>query len=201
METMSRPYQGSPPVVIIWCVYINPLLLHIENKSALKDKQQKIIGKMQPFGYMDDISNATSLKYNYTYNLYQNQKQVKIPKHILQRMVKLKQNTINTITYHSSMNNIPQNEDKTHTITNDEYGHNANSGAQHNQSPSTLIDEWINTASSNDNHNNSLNTNKTNTSYNDYRNADFYVYNKKQRKDKTIVMLSAHFDNDWTFRT
>ena len=69
IETLSGPYQGSPPASTIWCVYINPLLKHIEHKMNIKHLNNITIAKIKPFVYMDDITIITTIiqKFNNKY--------------------------------------------------------------------------------------------------------------------------------------
>ena len=88
INAISGPCQGSPPAAILRC---------IEKKSMIKDEKQKVIGKIQPFGFMDDVSIMTHFTVNFPCINKQNVKQIVIPNQILQQMVYLMQNTINTM--------------------------------------------------------------------------------------------------------
>ena len=128
-----RSYKEHHQLYYMVCVYINPLLIHVEKEEILKDQQQNIIGKIQPFGYMDDITIATCIMKKYPYTKTATGTQISIPITIQWQMIQLMQNTINTITYYLSINNIPQNEGKSHLITIHEDNYILSK---------TLIDKW-----------------------------------------------------------
>ena len=203
IDAQSGPYQGSPPAAIIWCAYINPLLIHIEKKSILRDADQTVIGKIQPHGYMDDI-NVTLIMRNYPYMRTNNKrKRMIIPKKVITNMLKIMQNTIDTITYYLSINNIPQNEDKTHITTINELDYESATNIMEQQPEITLIDEWIQNTTSNENTDNpkiKKTQNKFTNTLELYRNANFKVCNKICKKEQSVMILGVIFDANWTFQ-
>ena len=83
----------------------------------MKDKQENIIAEMKPFGFTDDVTIITNIIPAQQQTQLNQRKRIKIPKKIQIQITEMMQATINTITEHLSINNIPQNEDKTHIMT------------------------------------------------------------------------------------
>ena len=141
-NTISGPDQGSPPAAVIWCIYFNPLLCHIEKKGILRDSESNIIAKIRPFGYMDDLTIITEIIKKYPVIHNEGKVLQNIPGHIQQSIVQLIQETINDVTNYFSINNIPQNEDKTHFITMQNDNHD-NTNIKQKPHTETALTQWL----------------------------------------------------------
>ena len=100
------------------------------------------------------------------------------------------QQSIDDITWYLSINNIPQNQDKTNIMTSNEYGYEP----IHDQTTkyqTTDIRQHIDTHSSM--------TTIPIDPLSILRSATFKILDKKQKKTPTTKTLRVHIDNNWTF--
>ena len=105
------------------------------------------------------------------YTNYNNTLNMMIPAQIQQKMIRLIQHTTDTITYYLSINNIPQNKDKTRTTMIYESEHNNNISNDNQQSSSSIINKWIKPNT----RNNGISQPKLNTTLTLFKNASFTV--------------------------
>ena len=186
IETQSGPYQGSPPASTIWCVYINPLLCYIQQKMYITNQMDITIAKIQPFAYMDDITIITYILEKYGIKYINNQPFTNIPYTTQQLITDCMQQTINTISWYLSVNNIPQNEDKTKTITINEY--------KYQLPPNTTITcndirKWYPPQIQQESYD----------PLHILRHKQFTVQNKICTKVPVINILGIHLDESWSF--
>ena len=191
-ETICGPYQGCPPASTIWCVYINLLLCHIEKKINFKNNCNQIIGKIEPYAYSADINIITSILRRYGTKYSNGQQFTNIQISVQQQVISKMQQTIDAITEHLSIKNIPQNEDKTKILIVHEYGYQPLSNNASNKSPVPDIRKWMLSPP----------TQSTPSSPSDtfsvLRNANFTVIGNIQKKVPILKNLVIHLDNKWS---
>ena len=199
-NTLSRPYQGSPPAAVIWCVYSSPLLKHIEKKCVLQDPCSNIIANIKTFGYMADLTIIMNIIQNYPFIDINGRWIKKIPKH-----VHLFQQTVDTVTFYFSINyfsinNIPQNENKTHFMTITEYGYSNNDNNVDNQYNNNNLSQWINNRDGNPTklHNNTIKKTQSQDPNQYYRIAQFSISERTYPQTDTITILGVIFDSQWS---
>ena len=188
IETRSGPYQGSPPASTIWCVYINPLLCYIQQKMHITNNKNMTIAKIQPFAYMDDITVITYIMKQFGTKYINNKQFPNVPIQTQQQINNCLQQTINTISWYLSINNIPQNEDKTKIMTIHEYHYQPTSDTSINIT-SNDIRKWYPPQIQQHQYDH-LHT---------LRNAQFTVQNKTCTKVPVINILGIHLDELWSF--
>ena len=142
--TLSGPYQGAPPSSTLWCIYINPLMQHIEREMVLlnnkyNNNNHNIENNHQNM-YNNDYSNNNHSNNNNNNDnnktlgrincnalmddisiwtqIYKNAYILNdIPRSIQIKMSILFQRCINIIIYYLNINNITTNDKKTQIMT------------------------------------------------------------------------------------
>ena len=183
IETFCGPYQGVPPAATIWCVYFNPLMMHIEKHNKIKDKQNNIIAEIIQYGYMDDITIISSIKLQYKTANLTKPTQYQIPKKVQSDIMNIMQYTINTITEYLSINNIPQNENKTHIMTMNE-ATTTSTAPKILHTPNMNITKYINPRIKN----NIDETIQANDPYSTIRAKQYTINNKPHCKEQTVTI-------------